>query len=180
MLPPATAPPENQPAGPEAAPAVAPAAQPAAPAAQPVPPKPGGPVKISFSKEEIGAVAGNTFELTVEVENARDVTASPFMFQYDPKFIQVEDVTAGKFWSSDGQTPAPPIKNIQNEAGLATVRVTRKPGTPPVAGSGTLLTLTLKALKAGQTSFSANNVTLNNSQDQMLGSGHPTVSVTIK
>jgi hypothetical protein len=102
------------------------------------------------------------------------------MMQYDPKLLSLEGVSAGKFWSADGQEPAPLMKNVQNEAGLASVRISRKPGTPAVAGSGALLTLTLKALKAGTASFSANNVMLQNSQDQMMASGHPQITINIK
>lgn len=137
-------------------------------------------MKISFSKDEQDVNVGDTFDVTVEVQNAKDVISAPFIFQFDPKLISVSDVAAGKFWSTDGQTPAPLMKNVQNESGLASIRVTRKPGTPAVAGSGTLLTLTLKALKSGTVTFSANNILLNNSQEQVMGSGRPTLIIHIK
>jgi hypothetical protein len=69
---------------------------------------------------------------------------------------------------------------VQNESGLASVRVSRKPGSAAVAGTGTLLTLTFKAVAAGSATLTAANVTLNNVQNQMLGSGSPKLSITIK
>ena len=168
LMPPATAPPET-PAGTPAAPAAAPAAA----------PKPGGPVKIHFSEEKLDKHVGETFTVSVEVNDAKDVVSAPFLFQYDPKLLSLDGVTFGKFWSPDGEEPLL-VKNVQNESGLASIRLNRKPGTPSVSGSGTLLTITLKALAAGTASFNANNITLDNSQTQMVGSGRPTLTVNIK
>jgi hypothetical protein len=88
-------------------------------------------------------------------------------------------VTAGKFWSADGEEPLL-IKNVQNESGLASVRVSRKPGSAAVAGTGTLLTMTFKALASGTATLTAANITLNNVQNQMLGSGSPRLTINIK
>jgi general secretion pathway protein D len=174
-LPPATAPPETVAAAPAAAPASAPAA------GAPAPPKPAGPVKIHFApdKDSIDATAGSTFSLDIAVDNARDVISAPFTFQYDPKLLSLDSVTAGKFWSSDGEEPSI-VKNVQNESGLASVRLSRKPGSAAVAGSGTMLTVTFKALASGTATLNAANITLNNAQNQMLGSGSPRITVNIK
>jgi hypothetical protein len=43
-----------------------------------------------------------------------------------------------------------------------------------------MLTLTFKALAGGTATLTAANVTLNNAQDQMLGSGSPTMTIKIK
>ncbi|HEX3742450.1 MAG TPA: cohesin domain-containing protein [Bryobacteraceae bacterium] len=172
MLPPATAPPETEPA----------ATRPGAPAAAAVKPPagaPAGPVKIHFAEDEINKTAGETFKVDVEVENARDVISAPFMFQYNPKLLSLDNVAAGKFWSGDGTEPLL-IKNVQNESGLASIRVTRKPGSAALAGSGILLTLTFKALAPGAAKVTAANITLNNAQTQMMGSGSPILTVNIK
>jgi general secretion pathway protein D len=173
MMPPATAPPE---AG---APAVAvpPATAPAA-AVKP-PSNPSGPVKIRFTDDEINKTVGETFKVDVNVENAHDVVSAPFTFQYDPKLLSLDSVTAGKFWSGDGEDPLV-IKNVQNESGLASIRVNRKPGSTPVGGNGTLLTLTLKALAPGAAKLTAVNISLNNAQTQMLGSGSPVLTINVK
>ena len=173
-LPPATAPPE----APAGAPAPA-APAPAAPAAKPVPAAPAGPVKIHFAEDSLDKNVGDTFTVSVLVDNAKDVVSAPFMFQYDPKLLSLDSVAAGKFWSADGEEPLL-IKNVQNESGLASVRVNRKPGSAAVAGTGTLLTMTFKALAGGTATLTAANITLNNVQNQMLGSGSPKLTVTIK
>jgi hypothetical protein len=168
-LPPATAPPET--------PAETPA--PATPAVKPAAPVPGGPVKIHFADDSLNKSVGETFSVVVSVENAHDVSSAPFMFQYDPKLLSLDSVAAGKFWSGDGEEPLL-IKNVQNESGMASVRLARKPGSAAVAGNGTLLTVTLKALAAGTATFSAQNITLANVQNQTVGSGSPKLTVNIK
>ena len=162
-MPPATAPPEK--------PAAAAAAAPA---------KPTGPVKIQFDQSQITKNMGDSFTLTLQVENARDVVSAPVMLQYDPKVLALSDVSAGKFWSGDGQDPQPVTKNVQNESGMATVGISRKPGTPSISGTGSLLTVTFTAIGKGTATVSASSVTLNNSQNQMVGSGSPKVAVEIK
>jgi general secretion pathway protein D len=167
-LPPATAPPET-------------AGAPAATDAKPATPAPtGGPVKIHFVEESVDKNVGDTFSVSVAVDNAKDVVSAPFTFQYDPKLLSLDSVSAGKFWSSDGVDPDPVIKNVQNESGLASIRVSRKPGSATLSGSGTLLTVTFKALASGTATLTAANITLNNAQNQMLGSGSPRLTINIK
>ena len=180
MAPPPTAPPAGPPgpmppatAPPETTTTTTPAATPAAPA------KPGGPVKLHFAEEQVNKNAGESFSVTIQVDNARDVVSAPFMLQYDPKLLSLNDVAFGKFWSGDGEEPLL-IKNVQNESGLASVRLSRKPGSAAVAGTGTLLTLNFKALASGTATVSANNITLSNAQNQMVGSGSPKMTVNIK
>ena len=172
-MPPANAPPET------GAPAIA--TPPATAPATAVKPSanPSGPVKIHFTDDEINKSVAETFKVDVNVENAHDVTSAPFTFQYDHKLLTLDSVAAGKFWSGDGEDPLV-IKNVQNESGLASIRVNRKPGSAPVAGSGTLLTLTLKALAPGTARLTAVNISLNNAQTQMLGSGSPVLTINIK
>ena len=163
VLPPATAPPEPG----------------ETPAAKPTPPVAGGPVKIHFSEDTLSKNAGETFTVSVNVDNAHDVASSQFMLQFDPKVLSMDNVAAGKFWSGDGEEPLL-IKNVQNEAGLASIRLNRKGTSNALAGTGTLLTLTFKALAPGTATLSASNITLNNSQTQMVGSGSPKLTITVK
>ena len=170
MMPPATAPPETGAALPQPNRGAAPASKPA---------ETGGPAKIHFSQDEINKSVGETFTVDVDVENARDVISAPFTFQYDPKLLSLDNVAAGKFWTGGGEEPLL-IKNVQNESGLASIRLSRKPGSPALAGNGTLLTLTLKALAPGTARLTAANITLQNAQTQMMGSGSPVLTINIK
>jgi general secretion pathway protein D len=168
-LPPATAPPEKP----------SDSTAPAFPATKPALTAPAGPVKIHFADERLDKNVGETFEVAIAVDNAKDVVSAPFMLQYDPKLLSLDNVVPGKFWSADGQEPLL-IKNVQNESGLASVRLSRKPGSVAVAGTGTLLTLTFKALSSGAATVTAANISLSNAQNQMVGSGSPKLTVNIK
>jgi general secretion pathway protein D len=141
--------------------------------------KPAGPVKIDFAQDRLDKNVGQTFDVAIQVDNARDVVSSAFVLQYNPKLLSLNDVAFGKFWSADGGEPLL-IKNVQNDTGLAQVKLSRKPGSPALAGTGTLLTLSFKALAKGTDTISANNITLNNVQNQMVGSGSPKIAIDIK
>ena len=159
LMPPATAPPEGSGAAPS------------------TPPPPAGPVKIHFTEDQMGKSVGDNFSVTLAVDNGKDVISAPFTVQYDPKILSLSDVAPGKFWSADGQEP---IMSMQDNAGVATIRVNRKPGTPAVAGNGTLLTLNFKAVGAGSATVAASGVTLNNAQNQLVGSGNSKITINVK
>jgi hypothetical protein len=110
---------------------------------------------------------GDTFDVTLQVDDARDVVSAPFVLQYNPKLLSLNNVTAGKFWSADGEEPVL-TKDVHNDTGLA------------LAGTGTLVTLSFKALAGGTANLSVNNIQLNNAQSQMVGSGSPKVTINIK
>ena len=72
------------------------------------------------------------------------------------------------------------IKNVQNDAGMASIRLNRRPESTAVSGSGTLLTLSFKAIGGGTSTVSASNITLNNAQNQLVGSGSPKTTISVK
>jgi general secretion pathway protein D len=158
LAPPATAPPET-PVG-----APAPAA---------------GKPNIHFNQAQLDKSVGENVSMSIQVEDARDVSGAPFLLQFDPKILSLNEVAFGKFWTTDGQEPLIVI-NVQNDAGSANVRINRKPGTPAVSGTGDLLTLTFKAIGRGATTVSASSVTLNNAQNQSVGFGSPKVAINVK
>jgi general secretion pathway protein D len=188
LLPPATAPPEppagaaqalTTPAAPTAPAARTTETAPTTPPAPTAPPKPPGPVKVHFASDQMDKNVGDTFDVTLQVDDARDVVSAPFILQYNPKLLSLNNVTAGKFWSADGEEPVL-TKDVHNDTGLAQIGVSRKPGSSAVAGTGTLVTLSFKAMAGGTANLSVNNIQLNNAQSQMVGSGSPKVTINIK
>ena len=162
LAPPATAPPENS---------TTTSKGPTSP--------PSGPAKVHFNEAQLEKNVGDSFNVSIQVEDARDVVSAPFAIQYDPTILSLNDVSFGKFWSTDGEEPLL-IKNVQNDAGQANVRLSRKPGSPAVAGAGTLLTLSFKAVGSGTATVAAVSVTLSNAQNQMVGSGSPKMTIHVK
>jgi general secretion pathway protein D len=174
--PPAPAIPPTAPAPPATAPPEA--AAPAPPAAAATPPPAGAP-RVFFQPAAAQAAVSGTFTVAVTLENGADVTGTPLLIQFDPKFLRLNDVTAGDFLSQ-GQPPQF-TKNIQNDSGSATVQIVRPPGTPGVSGMGVLVNLVFQAVTKGSTNVSIPNLRITNTQGQVMMAPRPTpLTVTIQ
>jgi general secretion pathway protein D len=156
----------TRPAAP-AAPASAPAGQPTQPAPQgaalqtPVaPPTPaiqaasanpaGGSASFLFDPATIQATKGNTFAVNLLLSGAQNVYSVPVQLNYDPKMLELVNVSNGSFLSQDGQPVA--LVHREDEAlGQSQITVTRPPGSGGVSGQGCVVTLTFQAKAAGQT-----------------------------
>jgi general secretion pathway protein D len=141
---PPVAPPES------AAPASPPPAAPEAPS-EAAEPKPGAagpaasatPVTLLFSPPEASLKVGEKGSLGLVVVGARDVLTVEVVMTYDATLVEVADVGPGSLLTLDGQ-PVGAEKTI--EAGRARVRFTRTAG---ATGSGAIVSVTLKGLRAG-------------------------------
>ena len=161
-------------------PAVAPAAPaPAGPPPTEMPVQPAASAKIHFNEAQLDKKIGDTFSVTIQVENARDVVSTPIQLRFDPKILSLNSVAPGNFWSSDGEETLV-ARNLQNDLGIANVLLSRKPGSASVAGSGTLLTLNFQAIAPGATTVSGTNITLNNAQNQIVASGSPSITIHVQ
>jgi general secretion pathway protein D len=105
-------------------------------------------------------------------------SASPMQIQYDPKLLNLVDVTMGDLFA---KTDSPVFaRNIMNDMGLANIQLSTKQGAAGVTGAGPMLNLRFQALAPGTTTITGLNVTLRNSQGMAVGSGSPQVAVEIK
>jgi general secretion pathway protein D len=174
--PPATAPPAGAPGTPPPAanPVVVPAAA-APPAAAPggfsppatAPPEagpgaaqaPASPANVHFDATQLEKNLSDSFTISLQVDNAKDVVGAPIQIQFDPTAVSLTDVTRGSFWGGEGDEPVL-TKNVLNDSGSATIRVLRKEGSAGITGSGPLINLTFKAQARGTTTIRASNVTL--------------------
>jgi general secretion pathway protein D len=153
----ATAPaaPAAQPVAPpeSAAPASPPSVVPAAPEApsEAAEPKAGAggpaaaaaPVTLLFSPPEASLKVGEKGSLGLVVVGARDLVSVEVALTYDATLVEVADVGPGSLLTLDGQ-PVGAEKTL--EAGRARVRFTRTIG---ATGSGAIVSVTLKGLRAG-------------------------------
>ena len=134
--------------------APAPQAQmPAAVAQQPpAPPTPqASPASASFNFDPstVTAKTGATFAVNILLNGAQNVHSVPLQVSYDPKLLQVVNVSNGGFLSQDGQ--AVPIVNRNDDTGgTLQIDATRPPGTSGVSGQGAVITLTFMAKASGQ------------------------------
>jgi general secretion pathway protein D len=160
--PPATAPPPP-PAKPEGAPAQAPPAS----------------ARVTFVPSQTNAQVNGTVTISLMVENASDLAATPMQIRFDPKVLRLNDVVRGNLLTSDGQQVAF-SKNILNDTGEASVNVSRFPSTGGVSGSGSIVTLVFQAVGRGDTVVTAPQLTLRNSKSQPILIATPQLTVHVK
>ena len=139
---------------------VAPAA-PGAPANQP--PK----ASVSFSPARVQTQVGGTVSVNFLVSNAADFFSTPLTFIFDPKVVRLQDVIRGNVLTT-GNIPPAFTKNIQNDAGTASVSFSRGFGMSGVDGNGVLLTLVFQGVASGSSPVTLPQVLLRNSKAEAI------------
>jgi hypothetical protein len=158
-------------------PPAAPAA--AEPTASPDAAKPAGNAVVRFLPPQMETAPQGTVTVALIIENATDAASAPMQVTFDPKVVKLNDAGRGDFFSSDGQIPVF-TKNIQNDAGAAAMNLNRLPNVPGVSGSGVLTTLIFQAVAKGTATVTVPNLTVRNTQGQIIFSGSPQVTINVK
>ncbi len=141
-------------------PSVTPVSQPAtsqpsvrpAPAAQAngQPANSGGAPSFLFDPPTIQAAKGNTFAVNLLISGAQNVYSVPVQLNYDPKMLQLVNVSNGGFLSQDGQVVT--LVHREDEAvGQSQITASRPSGSGGVSGQGAVVTVTFQAKDTGQT-----------------------------
>ncbi|HSY92723.1 MAG TPA: cohesin domain-containing protein [Candidatus Binatus sp.] len=146
----ATQPPAGQtPAG-QAPAGQAPASQP--PTGQAPPPNSAANPTPSFlfDPPTIQAAKGNTFVVNLLLSGAQNVHSVPVQLNYDPKMLQLVNISNGGFLSQDGQIVT--LAHREDEmVGQSQITASRPPGAGGVSGQGAVVTITFQAKADGQT-----------------------------
>jgi general secretion pathway protein D len=145
----------TNPAGPPASnpPASNPPPEGAAKAQQPPGTLQAGSAVLSFEPATVNATANSTFVVNVSMSNAANVFSVPSMISYDPKLMQLVNVSNGGFLGKDGQ-PVALVHRDDPKSGTIQVTATRPPSSGGVNGQGPVFTLTFMAKAAGQGTLS--------------------------
>jgi len=137
--------PSNAP-GNEAAPAPVPAPTPAQP--QPSPQA----ASFVFDPATLTQATGSTFAVNVLLRGAQNVYSVPLQVSYDPKILQVVNVSNGGLLSQDGQ-PVALVHRDDDTTGVLQITATRPPGAAGISGQGSVVTLTFLAKGSGQSTL---------------------------
>jgi general secretion pathway protein D len=179
--PPATAPPATAPPA-TAPPATAPPLAPGAPPAVSITdtanqPQPTG--RVYMSPPQVNAELAGTFNVGIMLSGGTDVASAPIQIQFDPKVLKLNDVGLGGFFANAG---GPPVftKNIQNDTGTATVQLGLPPGAQGIGGTGVMAVLNFQAVAKGTTTVVVPQLTVRNTQGQVVAAGSPQVTVNVK
>ncbi len=117
----------------------------------PEPPPPSSAV-FGFDPPNIVQPAGSTFAVNVLINGAQNVYSVPLQVSYDPKVLQVVNVSNGGLLSQDGQAVAL-VHRDDDSSGTLQITATRPPGAGGISGGGAVVTLTFLAKASGQSTL---------------------------
>ncbi len=124
----------------------------------------GGTARATLVGPGAPAAPGSVITVRVQIDNAANVSSvSPLRIKYDAERLRLEDITPGDLLARGGVAPAS-VKDIRNDAGEASLTVTRPAGAAAVTGSGVLATLTFRATGTGDAPVSISEIGLKDAQ----------------
>jgi general secretion pathway protein D len=149
-----------------------------APATVPAGPTTGGPpVSFTVVPPDSSEPVGSTFQVAVMLGNGHDISSVPLQLQFNPALLQLVNVDAGDFLSKDGQA----VSLVHREdKGLVAISSIRPPNTAGVSGTGSLCTLTFKAIAPGTSSLTLVKVGAINSAQANLPAVGSQATVHVK
>jgi hypothetical protein len=136
-------------------------------------------MRVYFEPSQATASPAERITVSLLVEGGDDVAAAPMQIQFDPKFLRLNDVSLGDFFSKDDRQPVF-TKSILNDTGVAAIQLNRPPGSRGVGRSGTLVTLNFQAVARGTTVVTVPSLTVRNAQGAVLSNSTPQLTVSIK
>ena len=103
-----------------------------------------------FDPPTVQVAKGGTFAVNLLISGAQNVYSVPVQLNYDPKMLQLVNVSNGGFLSQDGQVVT--LVHREDEAlGQSTITASRPSGAGGVSGQGSVITVTFEAKASGQT-----------------------------
>jgi general secretion pathway protein D len=143
------------------------AAVPPAQGAPPTAPGSTNAAQIRFEPRSLSLKVGQKQTVGIVVENVSDLFSIPFLLQYDPAVISVEEVQHGGFLSGGTQEIAI-VQRVDKERGQAIISATRQPNTAGVSGTGTIMGIIVKGIAAGSSNLSIVQVNAKDSQQKPI------------
>jgi len=175
--------PEPRPAEPTPAPTPAPAPVAEAPAPAPQQPAPptaaaAGP-SLSVNPPTASVGVNAEFSVSIQVNQAEQLFGMPLRIRYDKSILELQEVVKGDFLAGPEGTDLIFSRNIRNQVGQAAVNISRFPGTGGADGSGSLLTLTFKAIGPGQSAINVAPMGARNASQQVITVAAAKADITV-
>jgi general secretion pathway protein D len=144
------------------------AANPAAAAPAGTNPAQGGQsAQMRFEPRNMSLKVGEKATIGVVVDKVNDLFSVPFLLQYNPAVISVEEVQHGGFLQGGNQEIAI-VQRVDPTRGQAIISATRQPNTPGVSGTGTIMGVVIKAIAPGNSNLSIVQVNAKDSQQKPI------------
>jgi general secretion pathway protein D len=124
----------------------------------------GSPI-VSFDPPTLDQAVGTSFSVNVNLAGGQNVSSVPLQIMYNPRVLQLVNVSNGTLLAQDGQTVAL-VNRDDSMAGILQVTASRPPGTSGISGDGSVFTLTFQARAPGQSTLAINRAILKNAAMQ--------------
>jgi general secretion pathway protein D len=123
--------------------------------------------QLRFEPPSSSLKVGQTATVGVVVDNVNDLFSIPFLLQYNPAVVSVEEVRHGGFLQAGDQAIAI-VLQVDKEHGQAIISATRQPNTPGASGTGTVVGIVIKALAPGASALSIVQANARDSQQRPI------------
>jgi general secretion pathway protein D len=123
--------------------------------------------RVRFAPENLKMKVGQSASVDVIIDKVTDLFAVPFLLHYDPQTIAIEEVHHGGFLSGGTQDIAL-VQSIEKEHGQAIISLVRQPNTVGVTGTGTLISVVIRAIAAGSSKLSVDQINARDSQQKQI------------
>jgi general secretion pathway protein D len=138
-----------------------------------------GSAVLSFEPASISQSVNSTFMVNVSMANAQNVFSVPAQIAYDPKILQLVNVSNGGFLGKDGQ-PIALVHRDDQATGTLQLTATRPPGSAGVSGQGPVFTLTFMAKAPGQSTLAIRQASARDPAMQVIPVAGGQAMVTVK
>jgi len=132
---------------------------------------------FSFDPPATTQRVGSSFTVNVALSGGQNIFQVPMQISYDPKLLEVANVSNGSLLSQDGQIVT--VTHRENDGSIQ-VTATRPPGAPGVSGPGSVVTLTFVAKAPGQSTLTISKGGARDPAMQLLPVGGASGTVTIQ
>jgi general secretion pathway protein D len=137
----------------------------------------GNPI-VSFDPPSVDQPVGSTFTVNVNLTGAQNVSAVPLQILYNPRVLQLVNVSNGPLLSQDGQAPSL-VNRDDSMAGILQVTAERPPSANGITGDGSVFTLTFQARAAGQSTLTINRANIKSPSGQVTSASGSQAIVTV-
>jgi general secretion pathway protein D len=123
--------------------------------------------QMRFEPRNMSLKVGEKATIGVVVDNVNDLFSIPFLLQYNPAVISVEEVQHGGFLQGGNQEIAI-VQRVDPTRGQAIISATRQPNTAGVSGTGTIMGIVVRAIAPGNSNLSIVQVNAKDSQQKPI------------
>ena len=133
---------------------------------------------VSFDPPTIDQPAGSTFTVNVNLAGGQNVSSVPVQITYNPRVLQVLNVSNGTLLAQDGQAPSL-VNRDDSMTGILTLTAERPPQSPGISGDGSVFTITFQARAPGQSTLSINRAGIKTATGQTTAASGAQAIVTV-